>query len=960
MPLDRSLKKVLVIGAGPIVIGQACEFDYAGTQACTALKEAGCRVILLNSNPATIMTDGQVADAIYIEPITAQTAEAIIRRERPDAILATMGGQTALNCARELAGQGILQKYGVRLLGITPAAIEKAENRHAFKQEMLKIGVAVPKSYCVANWQEALSAQRNLSFPLIVRSSYTLGGQGSGIARDMGELESICQQGPAGAAELLLEESVIGWKEYELEIVRDSKGTSIVVCGIENIDPMGVHTGDSMAVSPIQTLTDKEYQQMRKSAFQIVESIGMVAGGCNVQFAVHPKTGRMLCIEVNPRVSRSSALASKATGFPIAKIAAKLAIGFNLDELKNDATCPSFPAAFEPVMDYVVVKIPRFNFEKFPQADQLLCTHMKSVGEVMGIGRTFKEALHKAIASLELQGPGIPRKTACADMSHQLKLPVPQRLGLLFEALCRGMSIEEAHALTHYDPWFLAQFSELVEEEKAITASSLATADAAHMRRWKRLGFSDDKLAALMHCTRLQVAEKRRQLHVHPVYKRIDTCSAEFPSDIPYMYSTYEDECESTPTARQKVLVIGSGPNRIGQGIEFDYCCVQTVKTIRELGYESILVNCNPATVSTDYDIADRLYFEPLTPEHVQAVMRTENPRGTIIQFGGQTPLNIARHLQADGIMLLGTPFAAIEQAEDKQRFRLFVDKLGLKQPPNAIFNTEAEALQAAPEIGFPMILRPSYVIGGHAIEIVCNAHELQAYLQTAPLAAAAPVLMERFLEGAKEVEVDAICDGTDVCMCGILEHVEPAGVHSGDSMSFLSPYQLDQGLQAALMEQTKDIGLALGVVGCFNVQFAIHHGELLVLEVNPRASRTVPLLSKTTGMPLVRIATKCILGQSLKEQGIGARLAPRFLGLKLPVFPFARLQVAGAKLSPQMRSTGEVLCIGKTFDELFIKARAYASQDKSLFTADLDAKLPRSECPPALDIYDIASTSPL
>ncbi len=907
MPLDCSIKKVLVIGAGPIVIGQACEFDYAGTQACKALREEGCKMILLNSNPATIMTDS--ADAVYIDPITPQMVENIIRRERPDALLPTMGGQTALNCARESAS--ILEKYGVRLIGLTLETLEKAENRSIFQAEMEKIGLEVPKSY----------SAHEAEFPVIVRRSFTLGGQGGGVAHDFEELERLCQGG-----ELLIEESLIGWKEFELEVIRDRKGNCIVVCGIENIDPMGIHTGDSLTVAPIQTLTDKEYQLMRKKAFQILEAIGMT-GGCNVQFAVDPKTGRMLVIEVNPRVSRSSALASKATGYPIAKIAAKLALGYHLDELylnnlmswelgkevpsiffpervtiagrqgtsedeklkvkptktkTNSSSClgisyGTMPAFFEPVIDYVAVKIPRFNFEKFPEADRTLTTHMKSVGEAMGIGSTFKEALNKAISSLD--APWHPRGS--------------------------------------YDPWFTAQIDELMAEEEAVKL--LETID---LYRLKRMGFSDARLAALLKCGEEQIAERRKELGLYPVYKRIDSCSGEFQNEIACLYSTYEEECESAPTGKPKILVLGSGPNRIGQGIEFDYCCVHAIKAIREMGYESILINCNPETVSTDYDTADRLYFEPLTLEHVREVIRIEKPLRTLISFGGQTPLNIGRHL--------GLTPPCIDLAEDREKFRLFAAKIGLKQPQNAVFSTPAEASQMAKIIGFPLILRPSYVIGGSGMQIIRNEKELEAQ---GPLAA--PVLMEAFLEGAMEVEVDAISDGKEVFICGIVEQVEPAGIHSGDSMSFLSPYKLSKQFQEALVEQTRRIALSLQVVGLLNVQFAIHNGEIFVLEVNPRASRTIPLLSKTTGLPLVQMATKCLLGLPL-ESGIAE---PKFLGLKLPVFPFSRLHIE-EKLGPQMKSTGEVLCTGRTFEELFAKARLYALQDKHLFTKDLESKL--------------------
>lgn len=951
MPLDRSIKKVLVIGAGPIVIGQACEFDYSGTQACKALKEEGCKVILLNSNPATIMTDSHIADAVYIESITPQIAEKIIRRERPDSLLPTMGGQTALNCAREIAKRGILEKYGVNFIGLTLDTIEKAENRKLFMEEILKIGLEVPKSFCVATWNEVILAQIELGFPLIIRCSFTLGGQGGGIAHDFEELEQISKEGFSFSKELLIEESIIGWKEYELEVMRDRKGNCIVVCGIENIDPMGVHTGDSITVTPIQTLTDKEYQLMRKRAFQVMEIIGMVSGGCNVQFAVDPKTGKMLCIEVNPRVSRSSAFASKATGFPIAKIAAKIAIGYNLDELKNEAASPTF---FEPVIDYVATKIPRFNFEKFPQANQYLSTHMKSVGEVMAFGRTFKDSLNKAISSLDIHVSEKAELATHSDVQNKLKTPHHQRLEFIFRALHNGMSIEECHTLTRYDPWFLAQINDLVKEEQDIVKNSIETVDFRCMYRWKQMGFSDKKLAVLLKCKQTTVAERRKKLKVHPVYKRVDTCSGEFPNQITYLYSTYEEECECAPTMKKKVLVLGSGPNRIGQGIEFDYCCVNAVKAIRDLGYESIIINCNPATVSTDYDITDRLYFEPLTIEHVREVIRIEKPLGIVVQLGGQTPLNIGKYLQKEDIAILGTPFASIDLAEDRKKFRIFAENIGIKQPQNMTFSSWEEALQMAKKIGFPMILRPSYVIGGNSIQILWNESELKTYLRVVDLEIVTPVLMEEYLEDAMEVDVDAICDGKEVFICGIIEHVEPAGIHSGDSMSFLSPYLLNQQFQSDLMEQTRKMGLSLKVMGLFNVQFAIHNNEILVLEVNLRASRTIPLLSKTTGLPLVQIATKCILGQSLKKQGLGTKAESKFLGLKLPVFPFSKLHIKDEKLGPQMKSTGEVLCIGKTFNELFMKARMYASLDKNLFTSDLESKLPYPDLSSILEVYDI------
>lgn len=956
MPFDRSIKKVLVIGAGPIVIGQACEFDYSGAQACKALREEGCQVILLNSNPSTIMTDNHIADIVYIEPMTVEVVEKIICRERPDSLLATMGGQTALNCALECAELGILKKYGITLLGLTFESIEKASNRELFKAEMLRIGMEVLTSFSVANWHEVILAQQNISFPLIVRCSFTLGGQGGGVAHDFEELTKICKDAFTFSKKLLIEESVIGWKEFELEVIKDRKGNYIVVCGIENIDPMGVHTGDSMTVSPIQTLTDKEYQRMRKWAFQIVEAVEISSGGCNVQFAVNPKTGRMICIEVNPRVSRSSAFASKATGYPIAKIATKLALGYNLDELHSDTPLFSFPYSLEPVIDYVVIKIPRFDFDKFPKASQKLTTHMKSIGEVMGFGRTFKESLNKAISSLDLEfrQKNDLSNSNSIDFQTQLKTAHPQRLWIIHAALHHGIALDEVHQQTHYDRWFLAQICELVKEEQSIAEHSIETVDFKRLYRWKQMGFSDKKLARLLKCFEQQIVELRKILKIHPVYKRVDTCSGEFPNEIVYMYSTYEEECESDPSEKKKVLVLGSGPNRIGQGIEFDYCCVQAVQAIRALGYESIILNCNPGTISTDYDTTDRLYFEPLTIEHVCEVIRKERPIGTIIQFGGQTPLQIGKYLYEESIALLGTPFASIDITEDRQKFRKFADDNRIKQPKNVFFSSLEEALCEAHNIGYPMIVRPSYTIGGGKMQIIKDEFELNAYINDLTLEVIAPILMEEFLEDALEIDVDAIYDGRSLFICGIIEHVEPAGVHSGDSLSYLFPCTLSMEFQNKLIEQTRKIGHALNVIGLFNVQFAIYKNEIVVLEVNARASRTIPLLSKTTGLNLVQIATNCMFGISLKEQDLAGVAEPKFLGLKLPVFPFSRLHLENEQLGPQMKSTGEVLCIGKTFDDLMMKARMYASKDKNLFTSDLDVKLPFPDTLTPLKIYDI------
>ncbi len=939
MPLDRSIQKIVIIGAGPIVIGQACEFDYSGTQACKALKEEGYTVILLNSNPATIMTDSSTADAVYIEPITSDVLEKIFQRERPDALLPTMGGQTGLNCAEELSQKGILQKYNVKLLGISLEAIEKAEDRELFKQAMKSQGLEVPRSFCAAAWEEVHAAVEKLGFPVVIRCSFTLGGQGGGIARNIEELERICEEGFTFSPKLLIEESVQGWKEIELEVIRDRTGKGLVICGMENMDPMGVHTGDSIVIAPIQTVSDEDYQLMKKMAFLMMDGIGMVSGGCNVQFAQEPRSRKILAIEINPRVSRSSALASKATGFPIAKIVTKIAAGYTLDEL----------AAIEPVIDYVVTKMPRFDFEKFPDANQELTTHMKSVGEVMGLGATFKESLLKAISSLD-------KATAKKINPEEINLstPHPQQFWYIYLALQNGISIEEIQKKTNYDAWFLKEINELVEEEKAIAKKSLKSVNASELERWKQMGFSDERLGTLLKTKSKQISEKRKKLNLHPVYKRLDSWSGIFPFEIACMFSTYSNACESKPTTKKKILVVGSGPNRIGQGIEFDYCCVHGVKAIRELGYESVMINCNPETVSTDWDTTDRLYFEPLTVEHIREVIRLEKPIGTIIQLGGQTPLNIGRYLHKEGIPILGTCFDSIDITEDRKRFRSFAKKIGIKQPKNCFFSTAQEGWEKAQKIGFPMILRPSYVIGGTAIQTIRNEAEFHAYLHDVPIESVAPILMEEFLEEAMEVEVDAICDGQEVFICGIIEHVEPAGIHSGDSICFLSPYKLPQHFQNAIKEQTIKIGRALNILGLFNVQFAIHKNEVVVLEVNARASRTIPLLSKTTALPLVHIATKCILGQSLKAQGLSGMAQPKCLALKMPVFPFSRLHLTNEQLGPQMKSTGEVLCVGKTFDELFMKARMYASERKNLYTSDLEERLPRPVTAPTLEVYDI------
>jgi len=868
MPLDRSIKNVLVIGSGPIVIGQGCEFDYSGTQSCKALKEEGCRVILINSNPATIMTDSYVADAIYIEPITLETIEKIVEKEKPDALLPIVGGQTALNCARDF--RSLWEMFGIHLLGVSLETIERVEDRALFKEAMLKAGIDMPQSTCSS------------SFPLISRSSFSLGGQGGAVIKSEKQLEEL-------GAHAFLEESLLGWKEFELELVRDQTGNTIVICGMENIDPMGIHTGDSVVVAPIQTLTDKEYQRMRMMAFQVMDAVGMRAGACNVQFAVHPKTGRMVCIEMNPRLSRSSALASKATGYPIARVATKLALGYCLDEIS--------PFAFEPTLDYVVTKIPRFDFDRFPSLKPVLSIHMQSVGEAMGIGRTFKESLQKAIESLE------------SDISG--------RLLSAFQGFRKGHLIAHVRDHTDYDPWFLAQIREIVKTEQQIEQYDIESVSKEQLYRWKQMGFSDCRLARLLRCNEKVICAQRNEFKIFPVYKRVDMCAGEFPCDTDYLYSTYEQECESRPSLKKKVLVLGSGPNRIGQGIEFDYCCVHAAQAIRKAGYESIMLNCNLETVSTDYDTADKLYFEPLSAEYVREVIRKEKPEGVIIQFGGQTALNIGRELDGH---LLGTCLESIEKAEDRNKFRHIAKEIGLQQPKNASFSSIQEAWQQAERIGFPMILRPSYVIGGFAMQILHSRGEFAEYLRSVPLDQLSPILIEEFLTGAMEVEVDAVCDGAESMICGIIEHVDPVGVHSGDSACFLSPYRLSESVQDLLIEQTRAIGRALEIIGFFNVQFAVQDEEIFILEVNPRASRTVPLLSKTTGVQLVDIAIRCILGGKIDQH----RIEPKFLGLKIPVFSFSKLRIPKQVLGPRMQSTGEVLCVGKSFEELFTKAQLY------------------------------------
>ena len=932
MPKRTDIKSVLIIGAGPIVIGQACEFDYSGAQACKALREEGVRVVLVNSNPATIMTDPGTADAIYIEPIHWRTIERIIEKERPDALLPTMGGQTALNCALDLVREGILSKYNVEMIGASREAIDMAEDRDLFRRAMQDIGLAVPRAGLAHNLDEALAVQAEIGYPTIIRPSFTLGGSGGGIAYNRDEFVEICELGfdLSPTNELLVEESVLGWKEFEMEVVRDRKDNCIIVCSIENLDPMGVHTGDSITVAPAQTLTDKEYQIMRDASLAVLRKVGVETGGSNVQFAINPQDGRLLVIEMNPRVSRSSALASKATGFPIAKVAAKLAVGYTLDELKNEITGGATPASFEPSIDYVVTKVPRFTFEKFPQAEPRLSTQMKSVGEVMAIGRTFQESLQKALRGLETGSDGLEEKlldfNAAGVMDalrHELRAPGPERLWYVADAFRAGLPLAEVAANTHIDPWFLAQIEDLVHEEQALAAAGLVSLDTVRLRTLKRKGFSDSRLATLLGCKESEIRALRIQHGVRPVYKRVDSCAAEFASTTAYMYSTYEEECESNPSKRNKIVVLGGGPNRIGQGIEFDYCCVHAALALREDGYETIMVNCNPETVSTDYDTSDRLYFEPLTFEDVMEIVDLEKPTGVIVQFGGQTPLKLARALEAAGAPIIGTSPDSIDRAEDRERFSQLVDRLGLLQPPARSAHNEQEAVQLAREVGFPLMLRPSYVLGGRAMEVVFSEEDLLGYIRNAvQVSNASPVLMDRFLEDATEVDVDALSDGKDVLIGGIMEHVEQAGVHSGDSGCSLPPNTLSAEMQERIRGQTRQLAKALDVVGLMNIQFAIQGDKLYVLEVNPRASRTAPFVSKAVGVPLAKVAARCMVGRSLKQQGITMIPAPPYFSVKQPVYPFIKFRGVDPILGPEMKSTGEVMGTGRSFGEAYAKAQ--------------------------------------
>ena len=930
MPKRTDLKSILIIGAGPIVIGQACEFDYSGAQACKALREEGYRVILVNSNPATIMTDPEMADVTYIEPITWKVVEKIIEKERPDALLPTMGGQTALNCALDLAKNGVLDKYKVEMIGASKEAIDKAEDREKFKIAMTKIGLGSARSATAHSMEEAQQVQAMIGFPVIIRPSFTMGGSGGGIAYNQEEFVEICKRGLEASPthELLIEESLIGWKEFEMEVVRDKKDNCIIVCSIENLDPMGVHTGDSITVAPAQTLTDKEYQIMRDASVAVLREIGVDTGGSNVQFSICPEDGRMIVIEMNPRVSRSSALASKATGFPIAKVAAKLAVGYTLDELANDITGGKTPASFEPSIDYVVTKVPRFAFEKFPTADSHLTTQMKSVGEVMAIGRTFQESFQKALRGLEVGVDGMNQRTTDREeLERELGEPGPERIWFVGDAFENGFTLDEVHTLTHIDPWFLAQIEDIIQIEMKLDDLSLNAIDAPTLRELKRKGFSDRRLAKLLKTTEAQVRARRHLLSIRPVYKRVDTCAAEFSTSTAYMYSTYEEECESNPSNKKKIMVLGGGPNRIGQGIEFDYCCVHAALALREDGYETIMVNCNPETVSTDYDTSDRLYFEPLTLEDVLEIVAIEKPVGVIVQFGGQTPLKLARDLEANGVPIIGTSPDMIDAAEDRERFQRLLQDLGLKQPPNRTARTEPDALRLAEEIGYPLVVRPSYVLGGRAMEIVHEPRDLERYMREAvKVSNDSPVLLDRFLNDAVEVDVDALSDGDEVIIGGVMEHVEQAGVHSGDSACSLPPYSLSAEVQDELRRQTKLMAKGLNVCGLMNVQFAIQHDIVYVLEVNPRASRTVPFVSKATGLQLAKIAARCMAGQSLASQGITREIIPPYFSVKEAVFPFNKFPGVDTILGPEMKSTGEVMGVGVTFEEAFVKSQMAAS----------------------------------
>ena len=933
MPKRTDIDSILIIGAGPIVIGQACEFDYSGAQACKALKEEGYRVILVNSNPATIMTDPETADSIYIEPINWRTIARIIEKERPAALLPTMGGQTALNTALDLAREGVLEKFGVEMIGASKRAIDMAEDRELFRHAMTEIGLATPRARIAHSMEEALAVQSEIGYPTVIRPSFTLGGSGGGIAYNREEFEGIVARGldASPTNEVLLEESVLGWKEYEMEVVRDRNDNCIIVCSIENIDPMGVHTGDSITVAPAQTLTDKESQRLRDASIAVLRKIGVDTGGSNVQFAVNPDDGRVLVIEMNPRVSRSSALASKATGFPIAKVAAKLAVGYTLDELRNDITGGATPASFEPAIDYVVTKIPRFTFEKFPGANTRLTTQMKSVGEAMAIGRTFQESMQKALRSLETGLDGFDEQVtlplseeAATQLAYELRWPGPNRILYVADAFRAGWSRERVYEATGIDPWFLAQIEDLLREEALLREQGFDSLEHARLRSLKRRGFSDARIGALVGRDDVAVRARRRKLGIHPVYKRVDTCAAEFSTSTAYLYSTYEEECEANPTDRRKIMILGGGPNRIGQGIEFDYCCVHAAMALREDGFETIMVNCNPETVSTDYDTSDRLYFDPLTFEDVMEIIEKEKPEGVIVQYGGQTPLKLSRAIAAAGGPIIGTSPDSIDVAEDRERFQKLVTALKLKQPANATARAEEQAVQLAREVGFPLVVRPSYVLGGRAMEIVFNEDDLRQYMTDAvKVSNSSPVLLDRFLDLAVEVDVDAISDGEDVLIGGIMEHIEQAGVHSGDSSCSLPPYGLSAEIQDELRAQTRKLAKALSVIGLMNIQFAIQGGVIYILEVNPRASRTVPFVSKATGVPLAKVAARVMTGKTLAAQGLTRERIPPYFSVKEAVFPFVKFPEADPILGPEMKSTGEVMGTGHTFGEAYAKAQA-------------------------------------
>ena len=931
MPKRTDLQSILIIGAGPIVIGQACEFDYSGAQACKALREEGYRVILVNSNPATIMTDPSMADATYIEPITVESVAKIIEKERPDALLPTMGGQTALNCALGLEQAGVLEQFGVEMIGANADTIDKAEDRNRFDQAMKKIGLECPRAGIAHSMEEAREVQQGLGFPCIIRPSFTMGGTGGGIAYNKEEFEEICTRGLdlSPTNELLIDESLIGWKEYEMEVVRDKNDNCIIICSIENFDAMGVHTGDSITVAPAQTLTDKEYQIMRDASLAVLREIGVETGGSNVQFGLNPKDGRMVVIEMNPRVSRSSALASKATGFPIAKVAAKLAIGYTLDELQNDITGGRTPASFEPSIDYVVTKIPRFTFEKFPSADGRLTTQMKSVGEVMAIGRTQQESLQKALRGLEVGSCGFDPQVDLAEAGSkekiisELRTPGADRIWYVGDAFRAGMTVEEVYDHSAIDPWFLVQIEDIIKDETSVAASSLQAIDADRMFRLKRKGFSDARLAQLLGIKEQQVRQYRHKQDIHPVYKRVDTCAAEFATDTAYMYSTYEEECEAAPSDRDKIIVLGGGPNRIGQGIEFDYCCVHAALAAKEEGFEAIMVNCNPETVSTDYDTSDRLFFEPVTLEDVLEIVEKEKPKGVIVQYGGQTPLKLAEELEAAGVPIIGTSPEAIDRAEDRERFQQMIQRLGLKQPVNATVTSPEQAVTKASEIGYPLVVRPSYVLGGRAMEIVNDVAALNRYMTEAvKVSNDSPVLLDYFLNRAVEVDIDAVCDGEQVVIGGIMQHIEQAGIHSGDSACSLPPYSLPADVQDKMREQVAAMAMELGVIGLMNTQLAYQDGEIYVIEVNPRASRTVPYVSKCVGSSLAAIAAKVMMGKSLKELGYTEEIIPPYYSVKEAVFPFNKFQGVDPILGPEMKSTGEVMGAGKTFGEAFFKAQ--------------------------------------